>query len=53
MKFKTVASASVRYLDATPRITSAEVDEQLMPTMEGAHEHLWVSLRALTAFTPV
>ena len=34
MKFETVAIASVQHVDAPHRITSAEVDEQLLPTME-------------------
>ncbi|MEE8476480.1 MAG: 3-oxoacyl-ACP synthase III [Myxococcota bacterium] len=34
MKFENVSIASVRHLDAPHRITSAELDEQLRPTME-------------------
>ena len=34
VKFENVSIASVRHLDAPHRITSAELDEQLMPTME-------------------
>ncbi len=34
MKFENVSIASVRHLDAPHRITSAELDEQLMPALE-------------------
>ena len=34
MKFNNVSIASVQHLDAPHRITSAELDEQLMPSME-------------------
>lgn len=34
MKFDNVAIASLQHLDAPHRITSAELDEQLLPTME-------------------
>lgn len=34
MKFENVSIASVKHLDAPHRITSAELDEQLMPSME-------------------
>ena len=34
MKFEKVVVASVRHHDAPHRVTSAELDEQLMPTLE-------------------